>query len=390
VSTPLKVMLVACEASGDALGAGLARALKRRLGAGVALVGVGGPKMAAEGIASPFDIAGLAIVGLVEILWSAPRILKRIDETVRLAMTEKPDAVVLIDSWGFTIRVAERLQRLAPAMTRIKYVGPQVWAMRPGRAGSLARAVDHLLTIHSFDAPYFEAQGLPTTFVGNPVLTWDTSGADPQRLRRQIGAAADDPILLILPGSRPREIERMMPPFEAAATVLKAARPNLRLVIPAAGPVADQVKARVAAWPHRADVIEGEAAKLDAMAAATAAIACSGTVTTELAMAGCPMVVAYRLDHLTHFIARFLIRTPYIALINIAAGTFVAPELVQQRCTGPDLAAAVAPLLDDPARRAAQVAAQSAALDKMGRGGADQSERAADAVLAVLRRSSPA
>ena len=386
MSAPLRLMLVACEASGDALGAGLARALRRRLGDDVVLVGVGGPKMAAEGIESPFDIAGLAIVGLVEILWSAPRILKRIDETVQLALAEKPDAVVLIDSWGFTIRVAERLQRLAPGTTLIKYVGPQVWAMRPGRAGSLARAVDHLLTIHSFDAPYFEAQGLATTFVGNPVLTWDISGADPERLRRQIGARPDDPILLILPGSRPREIERMLPPFEAAAMALKATRPTLHLVIAAADPVADEVKARVAGWPHRAHVVEGEAAKLDAMAAATAAIACSGTVTTELAMAGCPMVVAYKLDHLTHFIARFLIRTRYITLINIAAGDFVAPELVQQRSTGPDIAAAVAPLIDDPARRTTQIAAQKAALVKMGRGGPDPSERAAEAVLKVLGR----
>ena len=387
MSAPLRLMLVACEASGDALGAGLARALRRRLGDDVVLVGVGGPKMAAEGIESPFDIAGLAIVGLVEILWSAPRILKRIDETVQLALAEKPDAVVLIDSWGFTIRVAERLQRLAPGTTLIKYVGPQVWAMRPGRAGSLARAVDHLLTIHSFDAPFFEAEGLATTFVGNPVLTWDISGADPERLRRQIGARPDDPILLILPGSRPREIERMLPPFEAAAMALKATRPTLHLVIAAADPVADEVKARVAGWPLRVHVVEGEAAKLDAMAAATAAIACSGTVTTELAMAGCPMVVAYKLDHLTHFIARFLIRTRHITLLNIAAGDFIAPELVQQRCTGPQIAAAVAPLIDDPARRAAQVAAQNAALVKMGRGGPDPSELAAQAVLKVLGRS---
>jgi len=360
--------------------------LRGRLGEDVTLVGVGGPKMAAEGIESPFDIAGLAIVGLVEILWSARRILTAIDATVRLALAEKPDAVVLIDSWGFTIRVAERLQRLAPGIRLIKYVGPQVWAMRPGRAGALARAVDHLLTIHSFDAPYFEAEGLATTFVGNPVLTWDTSGADPARLRRQIGVGPDDPILLILPGSRPREIERMLPPFEAAVNALKATHPHLQLVVPAAGPVAEAVKARVAGWPHRAHVVEGEAAKLDAMTAATAAIACSGTVTTELAMAGCPMVVAYKLDHVTHFIARFLIRTRYIALINVAAGAFVAPELVQQRCTGPDIAAAVAPLLDDPVRRAAQVAAQNAALDTMGRGGPDPSERAAEAVLKVLGR----
>jgi len=387
VSGPLKVMLVACEASADALGAGLARSLKQRLGDQVTFVGVGGERMAAEGIVSPFDISDLSIVGLVEILWAAPKILKRIDETVKLAIAERPDVAVLIDSWGFTIRVAERLQRQAPQIKLVKYVGPQVWAMRPGRAGSLARAVDHLLTIHSFDAPYFERRGLATTFVGNPVLTWDTSGADPARLRGELGVAATDPILLVLPGSRRREIERLMPAFEDAIARLVATRPGLKVVIPAAPSVAAEVKARVGHWKTPVHVVEGEAAKLDAMAAATAAIACSGTVTTELAMAGCPMVVAYKLDHLTHFIARFLIRTPHIALINVAAGDFIAPELVQQTCTGPQIAAAVAPLLDDPARRAAQISAQAAALAKMGRGGPAPSDRAADALLTVMGRA---
>jgi lipid-A-disaccharide synthase len=176
----------------------------------------------------------------------------------------------------------------------------------------------------------------------------------------------------------------MAPPFEAAAARLKAARPSLRLVVPAASTVADQVKARVAGWGLGARVVEGEAAKLDAMAAATAAIACSGTVTTELAMAGCPVVIAYRLDHLTHFVARFLIRTPYIGLINIAAGGLVAPELVQDRCTPDEIVAALTPLLDDPRRRAAQIAAQTLAVTKLGRGGPDPSERAAAAVLELL------
>ncbi|MFI4935180.1 MAG: lipid-A-disaccharide synthase [Caulobacterales bacterium] len=385
MTAPLKVMLVACEASGDQLGAGLARALKARLGeAGVRFVGVGGAQMAAEGITSPFDIAELSVLGLFEILGSARRLLQRIDETTRLALAEQPDVVVLIDSWGFMIRVAEALRRRSPGMTLIKYVGPQVWAMRPGRARSLARAVDHLLTIHAFDPPYFEAEGLATTFVGNPVLNWDFSGADPVRLRAAVGAGPDEPILAILPGSRPSEIRRMVPPFEDAAMRLKDARPDLCLVVPAASTVAAEVKAKVAGWRHRAHVIEGESGKLDAMAAATAAIACSGTVTTELAMAGCPMVIGYRLGPMTHFVAQFMIHTPYVALINIAAQAFIAPELIQGRCTGENLAREAAFLLDDPARRADQIAAQNAALAKLGRGGPDPSEKAAETVLEVL------
>ena len=159
-----------------------------------------------------------------------------------------------------------------------------------GATGALNGAtVDHLLSIHAFDAPWFEAEGLPVTFVGNSALSVDFSHADPGRLRAQIGAAPDDPILIVLPGSRPGEIQRVLPPFEAAVNLLKADRPGLHVVVPAAPTVAEIVKARVAGWPHRAHVLEGDEAKLDAMKAATVALACSGTVTTELALAGVPI-----------------------------------------------------------------------------------------------------
>ena len=384
MSQPLTVMLVAAEASGDDRGAGLARALKARLGDGVRFVGVGGERMAAEGVQSPFDIADISILGLVEGLLAYPRIVKRVGETVALAAREKPDVAVLIDSWGFTLRVAQGLRRLDPKLPLIKYVGPQVWATRPGRAKTLAATVDHLLSIHAFDAPWFEAQGLPVTFVGNSALSLDFSTARPDRLREQIGAGPLDPILLVLPGSRPGEIERVLPPFEDAVRRLKAERPALHVVIAAAPTVSAMVKARVAGWPHRAHVIEGDEGKLDAMKAATVALACSGTVTTELALAGAPMVVGYRLGRLTYAILRRLIRTPYITLFNIAAKAFVAPELVQADCTGAKLAQAVAQRLDNPDLRRRQVAAQYAALDTMGRGGPDPSEAAAEAVLKLL------
>src|SRR5262249_952308 len=160
-----------------------------------------------------------------------------------------------------------------------------------GRARDAARLFDVMLTLFAFEPPYFERAGLPATFVGNPTLSRDLSGADATRFRAAIGAGETDPILLLLPGSRPGEIRRIMPAFEAAALRLKAERPGLHLVVGAAGPVAAEVRARVAGWPHRAQVVEGEAAKQDAMRAATLAIAKSGTVTTELAMAGCPMIV---------------------------------------------------------------------------------------------------
>jgi len=386
---PLTVMLVAAEASGDERGAGLARALRRRLSDQVRFVGVGGPRMAAEGIASPFDIAELSVLGLVEGLTAYPRVVRRADETAALAAREHPDVAVLIDSWGFTLRVGQRLKRQDPELPLIKYVGPQVWASRPGRAKTLARSFDHLLSIHAFDAAYFEVEGLPVTFVGNSALALDFSDADPDRLRAQIGAASGDPILLVLPGSRLGEVSRVLPPFGEAAQRLMADRPNLHVVIPAAATVAAQVKAQVAGWRHRAHVVEGEAAKLDAMKAATVALACSGTVTTQLALAGVPMVVGYRLSPLTHALLKLIVRTRYITLFNIAAGAEIAPELVQDDCNGPALAAEAARRLDDDTLRRAQVREQFAALDRMGRGGPDPDDVAADAVLRVVAERPP-
>ncbi|MFC3078017.1 lipid-A-disaccharide synthase [Phenylobacterium terrae] len=372
-------MLVAAEASGDDRGAGLMQALRRRLGQDVRFFGVGGARMAAEGLESPFDIAELSVLGLLEGLMAYRRVVRRADETAALAARERPDVAVLIDSWGFTLRVAQRLRRQDPRLPLVKYVGPQVWASRPGRAKVLAQAVDHLLTIHKFDAPIFEAAGLPTTFVGNSALSLDFSRADPS-----VGQGPDGPVLLVLPGSRPSEIKHVLPSFEDAVRILKQKRPDLRILIPAAPTVAEQVKARVAGWPFSAEVLEGEPAKLGAMKAATVALACSGTVTTELALAGCPMVVGYRLGRVTHTILKRLIRTPYITLFNIAAQDFVAPEFVQDDCNGPALAAAIEARLADPALRGRQVERQFEALDRMGRGGPDPSEAAAEAVLKVV------
>ncbi|HEX8472131.1 MAG TPA: lipid-A-disaccharide synthase, partial [Brevundimonas sp.] len=173
----MKIMLVAAEASGDALGAGLAKALRTRL-PDAAFVGVGGPKMAVEGVVSPFDIAELSILGWIEGLRAYDRVKARVADTVALAIRERPDAVVLIDSWGFTIRVAKALREALPVVPLIKYVGPQVWASRPGRAKTLAGAVDHLLALYTFDAPWFEAEGLATTVVGSSALHVDMDGAD--------------------------------------------------------------------------------------------------------------------------------------------------------------------------------------------------------------------
>lgn len=378
-------MLVAAEASGDALGASLAKALRTRLGDGVTFVGVGGVKMAEEGVDSPFDIAQLSILGILEGLKAYPTVLARLKDTVALAARETPDVAVLIDSWGFNIRLAHALRKLDPGLPLVKYVAPQVWAYRPGRARSLAKSVDLLLAIQPMDKPYFDKAGLENVFVGNSALAKRFDHADGARLRAAVGASASDPILLVLPGSRPSEIERVMPAFEDAVRRLKTDRPELVIIVPAAYTVVEAVKARVAGWPFRAHVIEDEQGKDDAFVAGDVALACSGTVTTELALAGCPMVVGYKTSSVTYAIAKRLMRPRWITLLNIAAEKAVAPELIQDACEGEGLAREVARLLDDPKRRASQTVEQFAALDRMGRGMPDPSEAAADALVTFMR-----
>jgi lipid-A-disaccharide synthase len=381
--TAVKVMLVAAEASGDALGAGLAQALKARI-PGVELVGVGGVKMAAEGIDSPFDISQLSVLGIFEGLAAYPRVVARVRDTLALAAREKPDIAVLIDSWGFTLRVAQGLKRQTPRMKVVKFVGPQVWASRPGRAKTLAATVDHLLSILPFDAPFYEPFGLPVTFVGNPALSRDFGGASATRARKALGVGKDNQLLLVLPGSRPGEIKRLMAPFGEAVSIIKSSHPNLVVAVAAAGPVADAVKLQSATWPQPVQIIEDEDAKYDAMKAATVALACSGTVSTELALAGAPMVIGYRLGEATYLVLQRLIRTPWITLLNIAAKRMIAPEFVQRECTGEKLAAAVVARLDHPALRAEQIAEQDAALILMGRGQADPYPKAAEMVAGLV------
>ncbi len=392
MTAPLTVMIVAAEASGDLLGAGLAQALKRRLGSGVRFVGVGGEAMAAEGVKSPFDIAELSILGLFEGLRALPRVQWRARQTAEIARQEQPDIAILIDSWGFNLRVAHRLQEVDPELTLVKYVAPQVWASRPGRAKTLARSVDHLLSINALDAAFFEPQGLVTTFVGNPALGRPAATPDMARLRAHVGAGPDDMILMIAPGSRPSEIKQLISPFQDAAHRLKAQFPALKIVVPVALTVHDPVIASATGWPDETFLLTDPDLKRDAMGGATLALACSGTLTLELAMAARPMVVAYRVGTLTHFVLKRLITTRYITLFNIAAGEEIAPEFVQSDCTGEKLARAVGDRLSDPALRASQVARQDAALELMGRSLPDPSEVAADAILALLdkkRRAKP-
>ena len=375
-------LITAVEASADLLGARLMNDLEERLGDRVRFIGVGGARMAKAGLASLFDPGEMAVIGAFNALAIYPLVRRRARQIAELAAREQPDAVILIDAWGFSLRVARGVRRLAPGLPIIKYVAPQVWATRPGRAKTLAQTVDHLLTLHAFDTPWFERVGLATTFVGNPALDRDFSRANGPAFRQKHRIAAETPILLILPGSRAGEIKRLLPPFADAAQRLKALVPEISVVVGAAQTVEADLRARIADWPFAATITSGDEDRLSAMKAATVALACSGTVTTELALAGCPFVVGYKVDSLTYEVAKRLIRTQWITLINVAAEKTLAPEFIQGNCTGANLAQALASLSQSTGARELQISEQHAALAKLS--GSGQAENPADAVLRLL------
>ena len=373
-----RIFLVAAESSGDALGADLARALLAR-DASLELHGVGGPLMEGEGLPSKADISGLAILGFVDGLLAYKRVKAAVDATVKAILAAKPDVVVLIDSWGFTLRVAQGVRAAAPQIKLVKYIGPQVWATRPGRAKTLAATVDHLICIHDFEAPFYEPYGLPITVCGHPALGRFKAG-DGAALRARQGWTAKEKVILVLPGSRGSEIRRVGPTLWRAAELLDRDR-DVRLLVVAAQSVRDAV---IAQTPPSARIVD-ETEKEDAFAAATVALAASGTVTTEVALQGTPVVVGYKFGWITWAVARFILfKGKYATLMNVAADAEIAPELIQTKFSAANVAAAAAPLLDDPALREEQVRLQDDALEKMGRGKTPAAEIAAGAVLGVL------
>ncbi|MGE0044800.1 MAG: lipid-A-disaccharide synthase [Hyphomonadaceae bacterium] len=378
----MRYFIVAAEASGDVLGADLIRALRTRDPEAV-FAGVGAARMSDEGVASIVEIAKLSVLGIVDTWKAYPRAVRAADDTAAAAVEFKPDVAVLIDSWGFTIRVAQRLRRMLPGVPLVKYIGPQVWATRPERAKQLAETVDHLICMHDFEVPFYAPHGLACTVCGHPAIGRYTPG-DGAGFRARHGIKNDQPLLLVLPGSRRSEVRRIAPTLWAAAERLQAQIPDLRVMSVAAGSVAPLVRLETPSFVK----IVAEDEKDDAFAAATAAIACSGTVTTEVALQGAPIIAGYRVGWFTWVLARlFFYRAPFMTLLNVAAQREVAPEFIQTRFTAEIVAAAAAPLLTDATVRAAQVDAQNEALQKMGRGGRPASEIAADAVMQALRRA---
>src|ERR1700680_4346671 len=311
------VMLVAGEPSGDQLGAQLMAGLKKIAGDWVRIVGVGGPAMSAEGLQSLFPLDATSVMGLREVVPRIPAILKRVREAADFALQTRPDAVVLIDSPDFTHRIARRLKRIDRSIRTANYAPPQVWASRSYRARKMARYMDAVLTLFPFEAAFFERHGIRAYSVGYPVVERVrriTGGAE---FRRNRGIDSDAPLIAVLPGSRRNEIRFILPPFKAAVEILSREIPALVSVLPTIGHVADLVRASAADWPTPVHVVETDDEKFAAFDSADAALAASGTVTSELALARTPMVVGYHLGWLTYALARPFVPSPYFVLVHL-------------------------------------------------------------------------
>ncbi len=376
-----RIWLLAGEASGDVLGARLMGALQA-LRPGLAFSGVGGPRMQEAGLASLFPMHDLAVMGLAEIL---PRVLmlrRRLGEAVADIEALRPDLVVTIDSPGFALRLLARIGGLG--IKRVHYVGPQVWAWREHRVRRYPGLWDRLLCLLPFEVAFFAGHGLPAVFVGHPVLQSGADRGDAARFRARHGVAADAPVLVLMPGSRATEAPRLMPVFGRTVALLRREWPGLVAVIPSSPSVAGVVAREAAGWAVRPLVLTAIDDKHDAYAAAGAALTKSGTSTLELALAGVPMAVTYRVNPLSAALARRMIRVPYVAMVNILAGRQVVPELLQQDCTPAKLAAVVRGLLGDPAVGQAQLAAFGAVMASLRAPAGEPAEAAARAVLELL------
>jgi lipid-A-disaccharide synthase len=381
-----KVFLVATEESGDRLGANLMKVLRQRLGDAVQFDGVGGRAMAREGLPSLFPVEELSIMGLAAVVKQAPKILRLIRQTADAVARVSPDILVIIDSPDFTHRVARRVRARNPSLPIIDYVSPTVWAWRPGRARAMRRYVDHVLGLLPFEPEiYRRLHGPPCSYVGHPLIEQIgllRPGSDEQKRRDQA-----PPVLLVLPGSRRSEVRHHLPVFGETLGRLSEAGPSFELILPTMPHLREAVIDGIKGWPVQPRVIVAEEEKRAAFRIARAALVKSGTATLELAIAGVPMVAAYKGGNVEAWVLRRVIRVTSVILANLVIGENVVPEFLQEDCTPDRLAPALRDILADSSSRRRQLEAFAKLDTIMSTGNQPPSVRAADIVLATLNQS---
>jgi lipid-A-disaccharide synthase len=381
-----KIFLIATEESGDRLGAHLMKVLRQRLGGAVQFEGVGGLAMAREGLKSLFPIEELSVIGFSAVVKQLPKLLRLIRNTVEAVVRAEPDILVIIDSPDFTHRVARRVRSRDSSIPIVDYVSPSVWAWRPGRARAMRAYVDHVLALLPFEPEeYRRLQGPPCSYVGHPLT--EQLGSLRPNAAEQARRSEKPPVLLVLPGSRRSEIRHHMTIFGDALDRLQAAGAAFELILPTMPHLLEPIRESVKSWKVAPRIVVGEQEKRAAFRIANAALAKSGTVTLELALAGVPMVAAYRAGAVEAWIVMRVITVRSVILANLVVGANVVPEFLQEDCAADKLAGALGEILSDSPMRQRQLEAFARIDDIMSTGNRPPSVRAADIVLATLRKS---
>ncbi len=354
----LRIFMVAGEHSGDALGAKLMIALGDLSQGPIVFGGVGGELMEAEGLVSLFAMSDVAVMGPGAILRRIGPIVRRVYRTIDAALSFEPDVVVIIDAPEFTHAIAKRIRKRRPAIPIVDYVSPTVWAWRPGRARAMKPYVDHLLALLPFEPDaHARLGGPPCSYVGHPLAERLEAirAFDPQPLAERLGIDRSRPVLVVLPGSRRSEVGRLIEVFGEAVGLLAGSQPGLQVVMPAVSSVRGMIDESVSSWAVRPHVVAGDADKWAAFRLADAALAASGTVTLELAVAATPMVIAYKVERWIGPLLRRMIKIDMAGLPNLILGEKVFAELIQEACTGEALARELGRVLSDTPERRRQV-----------------------------------
>ncbi|WP_457787585.1 lipid-A-disaccharide synthase [Pseudomonas sp. PL-6] len=342
MSRPLRIALVAGEASGDILGAGLMQALKARH-PDAEFIGVGGARMEAEGLQSSFPMERLAVMGLVEVLGRLFELLGRRRQLARELIAAKPDVFIGIDAPDFNLGLELKLRRAG--IKTVHYVSPSVWAWRQKRVLKIRDACDLMLTLFPFEAQFYDAHQVPVRFVGHPLADAIPPQADRAAAREALDLPQDEPVVALMPGSRGGEVARLGGLFLDAAIRLRALRPGIRFLLPCATPERRaQLEQMLASRDLPLTLLDGRSH--EALAACDAVLIASGTATLEALLYKRPMVVAYRVAPLTYRILKRLVKSPYISLPNLLAERLLVPELIQDAASADALAQSLAPLID--------------------------------------------
>ncbi len=375
---PIPLLLSAGEASGDMYAARLAAALKQRLD--VQLFGMGGPQMRAAGVEIVTDYSEVAVVGITEIVQHLPSLLRAMDRLVVAAERRRPALAILTDFPGFHLRLARKLK--PRGIRNVYYICPQFWAWRPWRANLVRRRFAKALCIFPFEEKFFSDAGVPTKFIGHPLVGAVQATKDRKQFCEELGLDASRSIVTLLPGSRSGELAHHLPVLREACAQINGRVPAQFVIAAARAQDVEQLKA---GWPTGlvVRVVEGET--YNALAAANAAIVSSGTATVETALLNVPMVVIYRVSPLTATLAKPLVRTPYFAMVNLIAEKKVVPELVQGDFTPERVAQETLQLLQEPNAREAQRRGLEEVRKRLGPPGAV--ERAADEIASLLQRT---